>query len=185
MVDISDTLAPKSDQLDAVDLEVSGPMTFTIKEVTRNNGDQPVNIKLAEFPRVWRPGKSMRRVLAKVWGVEAARWVDHRLTLWCDPAVKFGGVNVGGVRILAMSHIDKPTSVVLLESKGKSITYTVKPLAEDPAAALTAARERVKAAAPKDKDLRTWVPAALDARGLDGTKPADLVKLAEELEGQS
>ena len=47
--DISETLAPKSDQMDAVDL-LGGPQTFTVTEVTRGNAEQPVQIALAEFP---------------------------------------------------------------------------------------------------------------------------------------
>ena len=54
-MDISDTLAPNSDQLDAVDL-IGGPRTFTITKVSKGNAEQPVNVHLAEFPRVWRPG---------------------------------------------------------------------------------------------------------------------------------
>lgn len=48
---------------------------------------------------------------------------------------------------------------------------------------LTAAKRRVAAVAPKDKDLKVWVPAAMAARGLDPNDYADLIKLAEELEG--
>lgn len=48
---------------------------------------------------------------------------------------------------------------------------------------LTAAKRRVAAVAPKDKDLKVWVPAAMAARGLDPNDYSDLVKLAEELEG--
>lgn len=186
-MDISDTLAPNSDQLDAVDL-LGGPRTFLIEKVTRNNAEQPVNIHLAEFPRPWRPGKSMRRVLVAAWGKDASQYVGRRLTLWCDPEVRFGGAAVGGVRITHLSHIDKPKSTPLLITRGKSAMYTVQPLADEPAPRvdeLAVAQARVRAAAPRDKELRTWVPAALDARGLDGTKPADLIKLAEELEGQS
>ena len=62
-MDITATLAPKSDQLDAIDL-VGGPRIFTVTDVTAGNPEQPVNVHLAEFDRVWRPGKSMRRVLA-------------------------------------------------------------------------------------------------------------------------
>lgn len=183
--DISETLAPKSEQLDAIDLHQSGPRVFTVEKVTAGSAEQPVQIHLVEFDRPWRPSKSMRRVLADCWGPEASQWTGRRFRLWCDPRVSFGGQEVGGVRILAVSHIDKPKSVPLIVTRGKAAMYKVDPLpAEDPAATLTAARERVKAAAPKDKDLRTWVPAALDARGLDGTKPADLIKLAEELEAQ-
>ena len=65
-MDITDTLAPTSDQLDAVDL-LGGPRTFTIVKVSKNNAEQPINVHLDGFPRVWRPGKSMRRVLAAGW----------------------------------------------------------------------------------------------------------------------
>ena len=51
MTDIGDTLVPKSNQLDAVDL-LDGPRVFTITEcVTRPSEEQPTTIKLAEFPR--------------------------------------------------------------------------------------------------------------------------------------
>jgi hypothetical protein len=78
-MDITDTLAPKSDQLDAVDL-LGGPQTFTITGVSRNaDGEQPVNITLAEFPRIWRPGKRMRRVMAALWGPETKVWETRRV----------------------------------------------------------------------------------------------------------
>jgi len=127
--DISDTLAPKSDQLDAVDL-IGQPRTFTITDVTKGNAEQPVNVHLAEFPRVWRPGKSMRRVLAACWGTDAAQWVGRRVTLYCDESVRFGNDVVGGTRISHLSHIDKPRSVPLLVKRGKSATFTVDPLPE-------------------------------------------------------
>src|SRR4051794_36812330 len=88
LMDISDTLAPNSDQLDAVDL-LSGPRTFTIKSVSKGDPEQPVNIHLAEFPRPWRPGKSMRRVLVASWGPDAATYVGRRVTLYCDNDVVF------------------------------------------------------------------------------------------------
>lgn len=127
-VDISDTLAPNSDQLDAVDL-LGGPQTFTIKDVTKGNDEQPVQIFLAEFPRPWRPGKSMRRVLVACWGPDAATYVGRRVTLYCDNEVVFGGQAVGGTRISALSHIDKPKKVPLLVSRGKSAIFVVQPLA--------------------------------------------------------
>lgn len=128
-MDISDTLAPKSDQLDAVDL-LGGKRIFTIEKVTRGNLEQPVSIHLAEFPRVWRPGKSMRRVLASCWGVETAPWTGRRVELFCDPEVQYGGKSVGGTRISRLSHIDKQQRIPLLVTRGKSATYTVEPLPE-------------------------------------------------------
>lgn len=127
--DISETLAPNSDQLDAIDL-VSGPRTFTIAGVSKGNADQPVNIKLVEFPRVWRPSKSMRRVLAACWGTDASQWTGRRVTLYCDPDVMFGKEKVGGTRISHLSDIDAPKSVPLLVSRGKSASFRVQPLAE-------------------------------------------------------
>lgn len=129
-MDISDTLAPKSDQLDAVDLLGSPPRIFTVTEVTRGNAEQPVNVHLAEFPRVWRPGKSMRRVLAHLWGADASKWVGRRVELYCDTEVIFGGEKVGGTRISRMSHIDGPKSVPIIIKKGRSGGYKVDPLPE-------------------------------------------------------
>jgi hypothetical protein len=151
-MDISDTLAPNSDQLDAIDL-LGGPRTFTITKVSKGNAEQPVQIALAEFPRVWRPGKSMRRVLAACWGTDADVWVGRRLTLYCDEAVRFGSEVVGGTRIAALSHIDKPRSVPLLVSRGKSATFKVKPLGDAPPVAGTAAPPADDGIAPEQ--LRT------------------------------
>ena len=131
-MDISETLAPNSDQLDAVDL-LGGPQAFTIGSVSKGNSDQPVNVQLIEFPRVWRPGKSMRRVLAACWGTDASQWTGRRVTLYCDTRVKFGGEEVGGTRISHLSHIDKPVKVPLILTRGKSHVYTVQPLTEAPA----------------------------------------------------
>lgn len=130
-MDISDTLAPTSDQLDAVDL-LSGPRTFTIERVSKGNAEQPVQIHLAEFPRPWRPGKSMRRVLVAAWGPDASAYTGRQVTLYCDPKVKFGGELVGGTRISHMSDLPggKPLSVPLLVGRGKSAMFTVEAIAD-------------------------------------------------------
>lgn len=153
-LDITDTLAPKSDQLDAVDL-LGGPRTFTIAEVTKGNDEQPVQVRLAEFPRVWRPGKSMRRVLAACWGPQAEAWTGRRVTLYCDPAVKFGGEAVGGTRISHLSHIDKAAKIPLLVTKGRSAIFTVQPLVEAaPAAPEPPTPEQVAATDDRAQLLR-------------------------------
>lgn len=133
MTDISSTLAPNSDQLDAVDLRGNPPRIFTITKVDlKTNSDQPVSISLAEFPRVWRPGKSMRRVLAFCWGNDSSVWVGRKVELYCDDKVSFGGEQIGGTRISALSHIDGTKSVPLIISRGKSGVFRVKPLATPP-----------------------------------------------------
>jgi hypothetical protein len=144
-MDLTDSIAPKSDQLDAVDL-LSGPRTFTIEKVSANNPDQPFNFHLAGFPRVWRPGKSMRRVIVAAWGSDAAKYAGQRVTLFCDSSVQFGGEAVGGTRISHMSGIDKPLKVPLLIKRGKSAMFTVQPL-------------------PAAKPARDWLAEADDADG--------------------
>lgn len=136
-MDLTESIAPKSDQLDAVDL-LSGPRTFTIERVSKHNAEQPFNFHLAEFPRVWRPGKSMRRVIVAAWGPTADKYVGQRVTLYCDPQVQFGGDMVGGTRISHMSGIDKPLKVPLLIKRGKSATFTVQPLPDAPATKMAA-----------------------------------------------
>jgi len=130
-LDMTESLAPKSDQLDAVDL-LGGPRTFTIESVSKGNAEQPFNFHLAEFPRVWRPGKSMRRVIVAAWGGKTSAYVGQRVTLYCDPSVEFGGAAVGGSRISHMSGIDKPLKVPLLIKKGRSAMFTVQPLKDEP-----------------------------------------------------
>ena len=129
-MDLSDTIAATSEQLDAVDL-LAGPRTFTIARVEQGSIEQPVNIHLVGFPRPWRPGKSMRRVLVACWGPDASCYPGRRVRLYCDPGVMFGKDRVGGTRIAALSHIDKPTTVPLLVSRGKAAMFTVQPLAAE------------------------------------------------------
>ena len=137
-MDMSASIAPKSDQLDAIEL-VAGPQTFTIEKVTQNNAEQPWNFHLKEFPRPWRPSKSMLRVMAAAWGLDGNKYAGHRVTLFCDPTVQFGAETVGGTRISHMSGIDKPLRVPLLVKKGRSAVFTVQPLKEAPKPAQQAA----------------------------------------------
>src|SRR5699024_7265310 len=113
-MDITETLAPRSDQINADDL-VAAPRTGTVTEVRRGSTEQPVEVVTQEFGpgRPYKPGKSMRRVLAKVWGTEASAWVGGRLTLYCDPDITFGREKVGGIRISHMSGLDKPATMLL------------------------------------------------------------------------
>ena len=86
------SIVPKSDQINADDL-VAGPQTFTITGVRRGDKDQPIQIDLAETPeRCYRPCKSMRRVLIAAYTDEPKNWIGKQMTLYCDPAVTWAGV---------------------------------------------------------------------------------------------
>lgn len=150
-MDITDSLAPTSDQLDAIEL-VAGPRVFTISKVSKGSVEQPVNIHFTDFPRPWRPSKGMRRVLAACWGVDASRWAGRRVELFLDPEVTFGKEKPGGTRISRLSDIDKPMSVPMLVSRGKSATFKVTPLPDlTPAEQVAALRHEWKTATPERK----------------------------------
>lgn len=129
-LDISDTLAPKSDQLNGDDL-IGGPRTFTVTEVRRMSSDeQPFAIHLAEFPhgRPFKPSKTVRRLLVAAWGADAAAYVGRRMTLYRDGDVRFGGEVVGGIRVSHLSHIPKRFGVSLNEKRGKKRMHYIEPL---------------------------------------------------------
>ena len=129
-MDISDMLVGKSEQLDNVDL-LSGPRDFTITAVSRRDDErQPLDITLAEYDRPWRPGLTMRRLLAQMWGVDASVYVGRRVRLYRDPEVTMGRDKTGGTRISHGSNITKSITVSLPTAKGKFGAFTVEPLTE-------------------------------------------------------
>lgn len=129
MVDMSHFVEAKSDQLNADDL-IGAPRTITVRKVAGNDGDQPVSIFYeGDNNKPFKPCKTMRRVLLGVWGRNAADYVGRSMTVYRDDSVTFGGLNVGGIRISHMSHIDKKTVVVVMKTKGKKAGIEINPLA--------------------------------------------------------
>ena len=163
-MDLTKALAPKSDQLDFADLEGSAPQVFTIKAVSENGTEladqQPVNITLAEFPRVWRPSKGMLRVLADNWTKDVKVWVGRQVELYGEPEVYFGKEKRGGTRISRLSHISGAKTTLVNPRGGRGAYWTVKPLPDGPATqpAPTVDPETERAIA----DLRTRYEASTD-----------------------
>lgn len=124
---LRDTIVPKSDRVNADDF-LAGPETVTITAVKRGDADTPVAVHI-EGRKPYYPCKSMRRVLISAWGDNGSDWVGKSMTLYTDPAVKFGGVAVGGIRISHLSHIDNDMSLALTATRGKRTPFTVKRLA--------------------------------------------------------
>lgn len=128
-IDISKTIAPKSDQLNADDL-IAGPKTITVTGIKLVAEDQPVAIHFeGDDGKPYKPCKSMRRVLIKAWGPNGAAYVGRSMTLFLDEQVRFGGAAVGGIRISHLTAIDKPMSMALTATRGTKKAYTVQPLA--------------------------------------------------------
>lgn len=156
MTSMLDTIIPKSDQLNADDLIGGRTMTITITGVNIKMDEQPVALNFeGDNGKPYKPGKSMRRVLVNVWGPDAKVYVGRKLTLYRDDAVKFGGLDVGGIRISHMSHISSAVTMALTATKAQRRPFTVKPLIE-------AKTE----AAPKKAGLTQWF-ADLEAEFLE------------------
>lgn len=128
-MNIGDTVAPKSDQLNADDL-ISGARTVRITRVVgTGNSDQPVAVGFeGDEGRPFKPCKSMRRVMIAAWGPDASLYEGRSMTLVRDPKVKFGGMEVGGIRISHMSHIERDLVMALTVTKAKREPYTVRVL---------------------------------------------------------
>ena len=127
-IDMSDTIIAKSDQLNSDDL-ISGAITIKIRDIAKAAGDQPVSIFFdGDNGKPFKPCKSMRKVMVNVWGKYAENYVGRSMTLYRDPKVKWGGAEVGGIRISHMSDINAPVTMALTETKASRKPFTVKPL---------------------------------------------------------
>lgn len=122
--DVTPYIQAKSDQLNADDL-VGGPITVQIESVGKGSADQPVKIEISGGHRPWKPCKTTLRVLVAAWGKDAAQWVGRWVTLYCDPSVKWGGREVGGIRIQALSHIPRALNLSLAVTRGKKAPQRV------------------------------------------------------------
>ena len=148
-MDLSESITPKSDQQNFDDY-LTGPRTVTISAVKQGSPEQPVSVELVEYPgRPFKPNKSMRRVLVAAWGADSTAYVGRGLVLFGNPKVIYGGKAVGGIEIAEMSHLDKPLTLALTETRGKKRSFTVKPLAKPAAVDPLAIPERVLVAAPE------------------------------------
>lgn len=117
---LRDTIAPKSDQLNADDLMETTKIIKVTAVKRGSSAEQPVSIEYEGMEgRPYKPCKSMRRVLLAAWSDNGREWVGRSMQLYCDPEVKFGGVKVGGIRISKLSHIEKDMKILLATSRGK------------------------------------------------------------------
>ena len=128
-MDISMTIKPKTDQLNADDL-IGGAKTIRIRDVKATDSEvQPVSIFFdGDNNKPYKPSLGMRRVLVSLWGTDAKAFIGRSLTLYRDDKVKFGGIEVGGIRISHASHINEPTRVLETISRGRRRPLTIEPI---------------------------------------------------------
>ena len=151
MSDMKPVIEPKSDQLNADDL-IAGEITVTISKVSIRGGpEQPVAVHFeGDNGKPYKPCKSMCRVMVHAWGPDSSKYIGRSMTLYCDPKVKWAGMEVGGIRISHMSHIDDKLTMALTASKGKRQPYTVQPLT------VTDYASQIAAAATLDELTAVW-----------------------------
>lgn len=129
MVDMSRFITAKSDQLNADDL-LGGPRTVVITRVRGTDApDQPVAVHFeGDDNKPFKPCKTMRRLMVKVWGADATKYAGEAMTIYTDPDVQFGGMKVGGIRISHMSGLTEEKKFALMQAKGKKGLVSVRPL---------------------------------------------------------
>lgn len=173
-LDISDTIAPKSNQLNADDL-IAGPRTITIRSVKwGDTAEQPVALHFeGDNNKPYMPCKSMRRVLVFVWGADASKYAGRSMTIYRDPGVMFGGQAVGGIRISHMTDITKDVTMALTATRANRKPFTVKPLK------LTTARQQSEHQAISQTTQKPTV-----AEDNVATKTYDLIASIEAISSQ-
>lgn len=167
--DMTGVIIPKSDQWNYDDF-LAGPQTFTVTGVKVKAGqEQPVEISLKGTPKFYRPCKSMARVLVAAWGADSSKYVGRSFTLYGDPKVKWGGLEVGGIRISHMTDISESMTMALTVTRANKKPFTVKPLT-------------VKNAAPQDHPVASVPPAGDPAEAAPYSEQMKAAKTMAELQ---
>jgi hypothetical protein len=177
MTNMSKVIEARSDQLNADDL-IGGTMTIKITGVDIKGGqEQPVSIHFeGDNGKPYKACKSMCRVMVSAWGADSKNYIGRSMTLYRDPKVKWGGMEVGGIRISHMSDIDSDLTMALTVTRANKKAYTVKPLVAEKSYA-----DQIRDAATVDDLVAVWssIPrseqknylAAKDARKAELTAP--------------
>lgn len=170
MTDVTQAIAPKSDQINADDL--IQPRTIKITSVdVQPTPEQPITIHFeGDNGRPWKPCKTAARCLATIWGTNSAQWIGLHCTIYNDPTVTWAGAAVGGVRVSHMEGLDKPRTLQLTKTRGKKGAVTIQPLQvadAPPPADPKPAQDAARAAAANGKAAFTeWWKANKDCHAL-------------------
>lgn len=172
MNDMTMTIVAKSDQINAADL-IGNPRTITVREVRIKAGeDQPVTIMIEGDKKAFRPCKGVRRLLVRVWGPDANKYIGQSLTIYCDPTVTWAGKEEGGIRVSHMTGLNEKIVEFMRVSRAATKPYEILPLRA----------ERNPAADPARKWADAYVNAVnecQDADALNALANSKATKLAE------
>lgn len=127
MVDITQAMQAKSDQLNAMDI-IGSPLVIKVRGSDYKQGrDQPLWIYFdGDNNRPFKPSKGMIRVICGAWGTETDNYIGRHMRLEYEPSVVYAGKEVGGVWIKAMSDIpEKGMMFSLAINRTKRIPFPV------------------------------------------------------------
>lgn len=189
-MDMSEYILAKSSQLNADDL-MDSPKTITITKVSAraDSAEQPVSVSYeGDNGQPFLPCKTVRRIMVAMWGKNASEYAGRSMTLYRDPAVAFGGMQVGGIRVSHMSHIDGEKTVALMVTRGRKAPFKVLPLAvkAQPADDQAVALKAITDAAEEGLDAlgnvwkQKWMAPHRDALQVD----LDRLKVVAEAKGK-
>lgn len=173
-VDMLKSIEPKSDQMNAEDFMPpgrDGARTFTIRAVRGGSEEQPIWVDVDEHPQPFKPSKTVRRIMVAAWGLDSKAYIGQRMTLYCDPDVKWAGQKTGGIRVSHMSGLRKTLELALTETKGRRTPVRIEPLPDLP-----------RPAAPRPPTMPELV-AAFDAARI--TDPAQRLAYCSRVAGRS
>ena len=160
--DLRSTTVPKSTQLNADQLIV-GPMDLRITDVQIGPDEkQPIAVHYEnEAGRPFLPCLTMRRVLLAAWGHDGRDWVGKGLRVFHDPQVRFGGEDVGGVRISHMTDIPgRRIELKLTATRGKKVLYTIERMEQQASGPTLAHVLQLISLAANDADMKAAKAAA-------------------------
>lgn len=146
MLDLSDTIVIKTDQLNSEDL-VFGPRIIKVRDVVKKtvNGITVFWIYFdGDNNKPFKPCKAMRSLLiAPVsWGENGEKFIGKSMKIYLDPDVYFGTEKVGGIRISHLSDIKSNFKMTLKEKRGKNKEYHVQVLEQKPEITLEEAKAK-------------------------------------------
>ena len=144
-MNITKSIEAKSDQLNADDL-IGGSKIIKITDVKVLDTDiQPISISFeGDNGKPYKPSKGMRRVLVQLWGSESNDFIGKRLKLYRDDSVKFGGAEVGGIRISHASGIENSIRVLETIGRGKRKPLTIEPILKNKLTDIKKAKEAIE-----------------------------------------
>lgn len=130
MMDLSDTIIAKSNQLNAEDL-ISADRIIKVTSVRKYSEKGVTKFDLSyegDQGRVYKPSKGMRVVITSGWGMDGDNFIGKYLRLYYDPDAVYAGKEVGGIRINGMSNIKDVMKVRITERRGLKKEYVVQVL---------------------------------------------------------